>query len=90
MVSIQEFDSCDVGSNPTPTTLVMINDEVVSMVCSSNGSGRQAFYLQMRVRFSYRLQLLEWFVGVMVNIPDCRSGATGSIPVRTAMESIGS
>lgn len=34
-----------------------------------------------RVRISGTAQ---WFVGVTANIPDCRSDATGSIPVRTA------
>lgn len=27
----------------------------------------------------------KWFVGVSANIADCRSAATGSIPVRTAI-----
>lgn len=28
---------------------------------------------------------MNWFVGVTANITDCRSVATGSIPVRTAL-----
>ena len=35
--------------------------------------------IPVRIRYG-----LLWFVGVMANIADCRSAATGSIPVRTA------
>ena len=52
------------------------------MVCSSNGSGHKIFILVIRVQLPYRLQ---WFVGVMVNITDCRSVAMSSILIRTAI-----
>ena len=44
-------------------------------------AGHEIFILGIWVQFPYRLQ---WFVGVMINISDCRSAETGLIPVRTA------
>jgi hypothetical protein len=47
MVSISDFDSGDVGSNPSLITKIFL---------SSNGLGFQAFYLKMRVRISWGIQ----------------------------------
>lgn len=70
MVGYSAWNGEDGGSSPSCYTTI---------VCSSNGSGYQAFYLMMPVRIRYRLQDEYWMVQ-WLSISEFESEDVGSSP----------